>query len=124
MILLRVSALLRASLIQVCTNPTNPMFAHYMFESVAALMKFICESSPDSVAAFEGMLFAPFQEVLTRDVSDFMPYVFQLLAQLLELRPAPRIGQAQQKRRECTFPVFVPVYPSTSYSHYTQEKAT
>jgi exportin-2 (importin alpha re-exporter) len=68
------------------------MFAHYMFESVAALMKFICETQPDSVAVFESMLFAPFQEVLTRDAADFMPYVFQLLAQLLDLRPIPRAG--------------------------------
>ena len=77
---------------QTCKNPTNPMFAHHLFECVAALMRFICEASPDAVKAFEGMLMTPFQEVLAKDVVDFLPYVFQLLAQLLELRPTPRAG--------------------------------
>lgn len=43
-------------LLQTCKNPTNPMFAHNMFECVAALMRFICAATPDAVAAFEGML--------------------------------------------------------------------
>uniref|UniRef100_A0A7S1YF25 Exportin-2 C-terminal domain-containing protein n=1 Tax=Grammatophora oceanica TaxID=210454 RepID=A0A7S1YF25_9STRA len=33
------------------------------------------------------MLFPPFQTVLNMDVSEFTPYVFQVLAQLLEFRP-------------------------------------
>ena len=69
------------------------MFAHHMFECVAALMRFICDANAEAVSAFEGMLMGPFQEVLARDVADFLAYVFQLLAQLLELRPAPRTGR-------------------------------
>jgi hypothetical protein len=63
-----------------------------MFEALAALIRFICEANPEAVGAFESSLMPPFQEVLTRDVADFLPYVFQLLAQLLELRPAPKQG--------------------------------
>ncbi|KAL0088446.1 Cse1-domain-containing protein [Phycomyces blakesleeanus] len=36
------------------------------------------------ILAFETMLFTPFQTILTQGVQEFMPYVFQLLAQLLE----------------------------------------
>ncbi|KAI9030863.1 Cse1-domain-containing protein [Phycomyces nitens] len=37
-----------------------------------------------AVNEFETMLFTPFQTILTQGVQEFMPYVFQLLAQLLE----------------------------------------
>ena len=44
------------------------------------------ESARDAVDAFEAMLFPPFQQVLQADIAEFTPYVFQVLAQLLECR--------------------------------------
>ena len=77
---------LKGHLSRVCENPTNPSFNHYMFEAIAALVRSLCATSPQAVDAFEQMLFPPFQYVLQKDVSEFSPYVFQILAQLLECR--------------------------------------
>lgn len=55
-------------LLAVCKNPTQPGFNHYLFESVAALVRFCCPRDPASVAKFEEMLFPPFQIVLQEDV--------------------------------------------------------
>ncbi|KAL6780583.1 hypothetical protein ACKKBF_B12565 [Auxenochlorella protothecoides x Auxenochlorella symbiontica] len=73
-------------LLAVCKNPTQPGFNHYLFESVAALVRFCCPRDPASVAKFEEMLFPPFQIVLQEDVQEFHPYIFQVFAQLLETR--------------------------------------
>jgi exportin-2 (importin alpha re-exporter) len=72
-------------LLAVARNPTQPGFNHYLFESIAALVKFGCQPGP-SVAAAEEVLFPPFQLILQEDVQEFHPYVFQILAQLIELR--------------------------------------
>jgi exportin-2 (importin alpha re-exporter) len=53
-----------------------------MFETIASLVRYICAATPAAVDAFEGLLFPPFQFVLQKDVSEFTPYVFQVLAQL------------------------------------------
>ena len=80
---------LKAHLTRVCENPTNPSFNHYMFETVAVLVRSLCKSgNQQAVDAFEGLLFPPFQYVLQKDVAEFTPYVFQILAQLLECRTA------------------------------------
>mmetsp|Transcript_11110 Transcript_11110/g.12872 ORF Transcript_11110/g.12872 Transcript_11110/m.12872 type:complete len:995 (+) Transcript_11110:161-3145(+) len=78
---------LNAALFVVAKNPRNPQYNHYMFESIAILVKSVCSKHPEHVATFEGLLFPPFQTVLQMDVSEFTPYVFQILAQLLEYRP-------------------------------------
>jgi exportin-2 (importin alpha re-exporter) len=101
---------------RVCANPSNPVFNHFLFETIACIMR-NCVPSADSAAAgaggvaaspspaadasasgvtvadFEAMLFPPFQAVLSADVAEFQPYVFQLMALLLELRPIPNAGE-------------------------------
>ncbi|KAG2207684.1 hypothetical protein INT47_011804 [Mucor saturninus] len=67
----------------VSKNPSNPKFNHYIFESIGALIRFICPVSDEALAHFENMCFGPFQTILSQ-VPEFNPYVFQLLAQLLE----------------------------------------
>lgn len=52
---------LKSILGRVCANPTNPTFNHYLFETVASLVKFICAATPAAVDAFEQLLFPPFQ---------------------------------------------------------------
>lgn len=78
---------LTAVLGRVAKNPRNPQFNHYMFESIAVLVRSVCSKQPEATSSFEGLLFPPFQMVLQMDVSEFTPYVFQVLAQLLEYRP-------------------------------------
>ncbi|KAK4411516.1 Exportin-2 [Sesamum angolense] len=68
---------------RVCENPKNPVFNHYLFESVALLIRRACEQDPSIISAFETSLLPSLQLILSRDVSEFFPYAFQLLAQLL-----------------------------------------
>ncbi|KAI8645460.1 Cse1-domain-containing protein [Parasitella parasitica] len=68
----------------VSKNPSNPKFNHYVFESIGALIRFICPISEAALTEFENMCFGPFQAILSQQVQEFSPYVFQLLAQLLE----------------------------------------
>ena len=70
---------------ETCKNPRNPTFSHYLFESVAALLRHA--NDPALIGTFEQMLFPPFQHVLQQDVVEFAPYVFQLLSQMIEIHP-------------------------------------
>ncbi|CAE7209613.1 unnamed protein product [Rhizoctonia solani] len=69
----------------ISQNPSNPNFNQYTFESVSALMRFVCASNPQLVEQFEGQLFGPFTIIIQQDVDQFIPYVFQILAQMLEI---------------------------------------
>jgi len=71
---------------RVCKNPKNPQYNHYLFESIAVLVKSVCIATPAATAAFEALLFPPFQTILQMEVTEFIPYVFQVLAQLLEFK--------------------------------------
>jgi exportin-2 (importin alpha re-exporter) len=48
----------------------------------------VCKASPDATERFEELLFPPFQKVLANDVEALSPYVYQVLAQMLDLRPS------------------------------------
>jgi exportin-2 (importin alpha re-exporter) len=82
---------LTQTLERVCKNPINPHFNHYMFECIALLLRTACsQQQADCVAncdKFEQCLFPPFQQILQQDVSEFIPYVFQVLGLLLSARP-------------------------------------
>jgi exportin-2 (importin alpha re-exporter) len=56
----------------VSKNPSNPRFNHYVFESIGALIRFICPSSPAAVAEFENLLFGPFQVILAQDIQGIL----------------------------------------------------
>ncbi|CAG9460697.1 unnamed protein product [Pedinophyceae sp. YPF-701] len=77
------------TLLDVCKNPTNPAFSHFLFEALAALIRFTAASNAAAIEGFEAGLHPAFNHVLQEDVQEFAPYVFQVLAQMLELRPAP-----------------------------------
>ena len=77
---------LTSALARVAKNPRNPQYNHYLFESIAVLVRSVCSKNSDYTNAFEGLLFPPFQTVLQMDVVEFTPYVYQVLAQLLEFR--------------------------------------
>jgi len=78
---------LAAALERVCKNPRNPSYNHYLFESIAALVRNCCSVDRAMTSDLEGLLFPPFQSVLQMEILEFTPYVFQVLAQLLEYRP-------------------------------------
>ncbi len=80
-------AQLLGSLVQVLEvvikNPANPLFNHYLFEALSALIRF--NADPGNVSAFESALNAPMQKVLIEDVTEFAPYVFQVMSQLMNV---------------------------------------
>ncbi|KAI0296781.1 armadillo-type protein [Multifurca ochricompacta] len=69
----------------IARNPSNPNFDQYFFESISGLIRFIGPAVPDSIAIFEPALFPPFTEILQKDIDQYIPYVFQILAQMLKL---------------------------------------
>ena len=86
---------LTAALAVVAKNPKNPQFNHYLFESIAVLIRSVASKDAAHTSAFEQFLFPPFQHILQMEVIEFTPYVFQLLAQILEFRPeGAGLGQA------------------------------
>ena len=70
-------------------NPTKPHFNHFLFEAIGVSIHGVCASHPTAVGSFEGYLFPVFEDIMVRDVLEFLPYVFQLLALMLELREQP-----------------------------------
>ncbi|KAF7551675.1 hypothetical protein G7Z17_g4815 [Cylindrodendrum hubeiense] len=70
-------------------NPSNPRFYYYHFEAMGALVRYC---APSNAALFNEKLWEPFHQILVEDVTEFMQYVFQILAQLLESSPAETIS--------------------------------
>lgn len=73
-----VLAKLTGLLTQLAANPSDPQFSHYLFEALASLVSTVCAAQPAAVPEFERHLFPSFQSVLTLDVTELTPYVFQV----------------------------------------------
>lgn len=50
------------------------------------IRRIVCKAEPSAVSSFEEALFPVFQGILQQDILEFMPYVFQMLSLLLEIR--------------------------------------
>lgn len=70
-------------------NPSNPRFYYYHFEAIGALVRYCSGSKADVLNA---KLWEPIQLIFTEDVTEFMQYVLQILAQLLESSPDSSIS--------------------------------
>ena len=73
----------------VAKNPSRPRFNHFLFESVSCAVRYTCAADPSAATAFAAALMPAFGQLLTGDVEEFQPYVFQILAQLLDAQPPP-----------------------------------
>jgi exportin-2 (importin alpha re-exporter) len=92
-ILERLVAILQS----ISRNPSNPKFNHYVFESIGSLVRFLCTGQQmQLVTQFEELLFPPFQGILSADIPEFTPYVFQILAQLFEYHMEPGVPALYQ----------------------------
>ncbi|KAM7189624.1 CAS/CSE protein, C-terminus domain containing protein [Naviculisporaceae sp. PSN 640] len=69
-------------------NPSNPRFYYYHFEAIGALVRYCSGSAQVDLLPH---LWAPFSYILQEDVSEFVPYVFQIFALVLELNPSSPI---------------------------------
>nr|ASF90178.1 hypothetical protein SPAR07607 [Bartheletia paradoxa] len=72
---------------EISKNPSNPRFNQYAFESVASLIRFVTAGNPETIVAFDDALLGPCQTILALEVTEFAPFIFQILSQLLELHP-------------------------------------
>lgn len=77
----------------VAANPSKPYFNHYLFETLALLIRASCsQESPTIRDQFEGVLFNIFELVLSKDVQEFVPYVLQLLNLILRAQPVGAVS--------------------------------
>ncbi|CCW68184.1 unnamed protein product, partial [Phytomonas sp. Hart1] len=67
-----------------CRNPSNPIFNHCVFEVLSKCIAL----QPDQVQIYEQILWDTIRYILTNDVLEFVPYVLQILSQLLRSHPA------------------------------------
>ncbi|RKF55093.1 Importin alpha re-exporter [Golovinomyces cichoracearum] len=65
-------------------NPSNPRFHYYHFEAVGAIVRYAGRTQQSQL---ENLLHPQFARILQNDIQEFMPYVFQLYAALLEAFP-------------------------------------
>ncbi|KAK0159600.1 hypothetical protein PV327_010696 [Microctonus hyperodae] len=70
---------------KLAKNPTRPNFIHYLMETLSLSIRIVCKTNPAAVESFEQVLFPIFQGILQQDIQEYIPYVFQVLALLLEL---------------------------------------
>ncbi|KAJ5778914.1 hypothetical protein N7457_006634 [Penicillium paradoxum] len=84
-------------------NPSNPRFYYFHFEAMGAFIRYAAPANPDKL---EQALYAPFAGILQNDVQEFIPYVFQLFAALLEANPSATLPTYYQ---ELIGPILMPV---------------
>ncbi|THV04546.1 importin alpha re-exporter [Dendrothele bispora CBS 962.96] len=88
-----------AILATISQNPSNPKFDQYIFESMSILMRFVAGTSRDTIPTFEQLLFPQFTNIIQNDIDQYVPYVFQIIAQMLELQPSsPSASMPDQYR--------------------------
>lgn len=66
----------------VSRNPSNPRFNHYLFECLGACLKHY-----HKYESVEGTVVQPLFSILGDDVTEFVPYVLQILTLILVLQP-------------------------------------
>lgn len=65
----------------ISRNPSNPRFSHYSFESIGAIMN---NCSVESLPALANAAMPTFMNILSEDIQEFIPYVFQIVAYIVE----------------------------------------
>jgi len=73
-------------LAEVSKNPSKPQFNHYLFESICTLIRGVGKTNKPGIAVIEETIFPVVQIILMNDVTEFLPYVFQVLSLTLETR--------------------------------------
>ncbi|ANB15048.1 Cse1p [Sugiyamaella lignohabitans] len=81
--------------VTICKNPSNPKFSHYTFEAIGSIIRF--DGAIVGADKLENIILNPFLQILGGDVTEFIPYVFQVLSQLLNTpRPSKGLPEVYQ----------------------------
>lgn len=67
---------------KVAENPSNPRFNHYLFECLGACLKQV-----HTYTDVESTVLQPLFTILGADVTEFVPYILQILTLVLTLQP-------------------------------------
>ncbi|CCH63001.1 hypothetical protein TBLA_0I03480 [Henningerozyma blattae CBS 6284] len=65
----------------ISKNPSNPRFSHYTFESIGVMLTYIPISNNPS---FMDSIMPIFLHILSEDIQEFIPYVFQIVSYSIE----------------------------------------
>lgn len=65
----------------VSKNPSNPRFSHYIFESIGVIINY---SNVEMLSSLIELMMPSFMHILSEDIQEFIPYVFQILAFCIE----------------------------------------
>jgi exportin-2 (importin alpha re-exporter) len=87
----------------ISKNPSNPRFYYFHFEAMGAFIRF---AAPANSEKLEQALYPPFANILQGDIQEFIPYVFQLFAALLEANPS---GSLPNYYQNLIAPILMPV---------------
>jgi exportin-2 (importin alpha re-exporter) len=81
---------LNAIVIEVLRQCRNPLFPYYVFETLAAFLRFVCGSDATLVAAFT-QAFMPQYALIKSDANAeaMLPYAWQIFSMLVQRTPAP-----------------------------------
>ncbi|KHJ34372.1 putative nuclear envelope protein [Erysiphe necator] len=63
-------------------NPSNPKFYYYHFEAIGTVVRYAGQVHQRKL---EDSIYASFLRILQNNIQEFMPYVFQLFAAMLEI---------------------------------------
>ncbi|CCD26889.1 importin-alpha export receptor NDAI_0I03210 [Naumovozyma dairenensis CBS 421] len=61
----------------IAKNPSNPRFSHYTFESIGVILYF---TSTQLLPLLMERMMPSFLHILSEDIQEFIPYIFQLIA--------------------------------------------
>lgn len=67
----------------VSQNPSNPTFNGYCFSSISNLIKYVAPANPQLLLAMETRLYPTLIGILEQEITEFVPYAYQILALLV-----------------------------------------
>lgn len=85
----------------IAKNPSNPRFSHYAFESIGSIMTSCPAASLSSLA---DTIMPTFLTILSEDIQEFVPYVFQITAYIVE-----KGGSVPNSIKQLAQPILSPV---------------
>jgi exportin-2 (importin alpha re-exporter) len=72
-------------LAEIYRNPSNPHFTHYLFETMASILDVLIKTQNyEYIEGAEKILMPAFNTIVDEDIVDLAPYMFQIVAQLVE----------------------------------------
>jgi len=77
---------LAEKLTEVAKNPSKPQFNHYLFESICTLIRTVGLIDKAAISKIEETIFPVIQVILETYVTEFLPYVFQVLSLAVDMR--------------------------------------